>query len=126
MPPCPLWVQGLKAWQTIEFKSGWWLLLMLVLLAHTSCSCWCLLPIPLAHARASCPFRHLYFMPLTRLSVPLTHVGEGVAQDAALAMMMENLSSMASRNPTPMHFDAAHEYVYQVWERPREWKEHDD
>mmetsp|Transcript_20110 Transcript_20110/g.55989 ORF Transcript_20110/g.55989 Transcript_20110/m.55989 type:complete len:575 (-) Transcript_20110:259-1983(-) len=39
--------------------------------------------------------------------------GEGVAQDAALAMMMENLSSMASRNPTPMHFDAAHEYVYQ-------------
>lgn len=35
-------------------------------------------------------------------------------QDAAVALMLENLSSMASRDPLPLHFDAGREYVYQV------------
>jgi len=40
--------------------------------------------------------------------------GEGVAQDAALAMMMESLSLMGSRESTQASFDIGHDYVYQV------------
>jgi hypothetical protein len=41
-----------------------------------------------------------------------------VPQDAAVAMMMDNLSSMASRDPVPIHLDIGHEYVYQVGNAP--------